>query len=107
MSEQNKKLIIVHQIVRTEFSEVVEVPADFSHNDVSRLPGDFWNVADRSKAMTAPELTEPGGQYIERITPEDNTSGRYKSDLSVTKGPSGELIYRRLSDAGTPAADCP
>ncbi|EAU5747386.1 hypothetical protein LSE82_005718 [Salmonella enterica] len=102
MSEQNKKLIIVHQIVRVEFSEVVEVPAGFSHNDVSRLPGDFWNVADRSKAMTAPELVEPGGQYIERIAPEDNSSGRYKPDLSVTKGPSGELIYRRLSDDGMP-----
>lgn len=34
MSEQNTKLIIVHQIVRVEFSEVVEVPADFSHDEV-------------------------------------------------------------------------
>ncbi|EJO2709355.1 hypothetical protein NRE95_005032 [Salmonella enterica] len=54
------------------------------------------------KAMTAPELVEPGGQYIERIAPEDNSPGRYKPDLSVTKGPSGELIYRRLSDDGMP-----
>lgn len=55
--------------------------------------------------MTAPELVEPGGQYIERIAPEDNSPGRYKPDLSVTKGPSGELIYWRLSDDGMPAAD--
>ncbi|EAS7014351.1 hypothetical protein L3L93_003566 [Salmonella enterica] len=102
MSEQNKKLIIVHQIVRTEFSEVVEVPADFSHNDVARLLSDFWDIADRSRAMTAPELAEPGGQYIERIAPEDNSPGSYKPDLSVTKGPSGELIYLRVSDDGTP-----
>lgn len=102
MSEQNKKLIIVHQIVRTEFSEVVEVPADFSHNDVARLLSDFWDIADRSRAMTAPEFVEPGGQYIERIAPEDNTSGSYKPDLSVTKGPTGELIYQRVSDDGMP-----
>lgn len=55
--------------------------------------------------MTAPELMEPCGQYIERIAPEDNTPGVYKPDLSVTRGPEGELIYRRLSDDSPVTAD--
>lgn len=98
MSEQNTRLIIVHQIVRVEFSEVVEVPADLSQDEITRLVSDFWNITDRNKVVTAAELMEPGGQYIERIAPEDNTSGTYKPDLSVTRSPEGELIYRRLSD---------
>lgn len=105
MSEQNTRLIIVHQIVRVEFSEVVEVPAGFSNDEVTRLVSDFWNVADRNKMVTAPELVEPGGQYIERIAPEDNTPGACKVDLSVTRGPEGELLYRRLRDEVPVTAD--
>lgn len=48
---------------------------------------------------------EPGGQYIERIAPEDNTPGMYKTDLLVTRGPDGELIYGRLSDEAPVTAD--
>ncbi len=105
MSEQNTRLIIVHQIVRVEFSEVVEVPADFSQDETTRLVSDFWNITDRNKVVTAAELMEPSGQYIERIAPEDNTPGTYKSDLSVTRSPEGELIYRRLSDEVPVTAD--
>ncbi len=105
MSEQNTRLIIVHQIVRVEFSEVVEVPADFSQDETTRLVSDFWNITDRNKVVTAAELMEPGGQYIERIAPEDNTPGAYKVDLSVTRSPEGELIYRRLSDEAPVTAD--
>ncbi|HGI9863946.1 TPA: hypothetical protein ACJVS1_001335 [Salmonella enterica subsp. enterica serovar Montevideo] len=106
MNEQKcTKLIIVHQIVRVEFSEVVEVPADFSHDETTRLVSDFWNITDRNKVVTTAELMEPGGQYIERVAPEDNTSGTYKPDLSVTRSPEGELIYRRLSDDAPVTAD--
>lgn len=105
MSEQNSRLIIVHQIVRVEFSEVVEVPADFSHDETTRLVSDFWNITDRNKVVTAAELMEPGGQYIERIAPEDNTPGTYKPGLSVTRSPEGDLIYRRLSVEAPVTAD--
>lgn len=61
MSEQKStKLIIVHQIVRVEFSEVVAVPADFSQDETTRLVSDFWNITDRNKVVTAAELMEPG-----------------------------------------------
>ncbi|HCM1918396.1 TPA: hypothetical protein N3A33_004405 [Salmonella enterica subsp. salamae serovar 28:r:e,n,z15] len=100
MSEQNTRLIIVHQIVRVEFSEVVEVPADLRKDEVTRLVSDFWDVADRNKVVTVLELMEPGGLYIERIAP-----GAYKPDLSVTRSPEGELIYRRLSDDAPVTAD--
>ncbi|ECG0110428.1 hypothetical protein DDQ45_23950 [Salmonella enterica] len=105
MSEQNSRLIIVHQIVRVEFSEVVEVPADFSHDETTRLVSDFWNITDRNKVVTAAELMEPGGQYIERIAPEDNTPGTYKPGLSVTRSSEGDLIYRRLSVEAPVTAD--
>lgn len=42
---------------------------------------------------------------IERIAPEDNRPGAYKPDLSVTRSPEGELIYRRLSDEAPVTAD--
>lgn len=50
--------------------------------------------------VTVLELMEPGGLYIERIAP-----GTYKPDLSVTRSPEGELIYRRLSDEALVTAD--
>ncbi|EBK2664469.1 hypothetical protein AAL09_12100 [Salmonella enterica subsp. enterica serovar Newport] len=90
MSEQNTRLIIVHQIARVEFSDLVS---------------DFWNITDRNKVVTAPELMEPGGQYIERIAPEDNRPGAYKPDLLVTRSPEGEMIFRRLSDEASVTAD--
>ncbi|HAG0017453.1 TPA: hypothetical protein G8O67_004837 [Salmonella enterica] len=105
MSEQNTRFIIVHQIVRVEFSEVVEVPADFSQDETTRLVSDFWNITDRNKVVTTAELMEPGGQYIEQIAPEDNTPGTYKPDLSVTRSPEGELIYRRLINEAPVTAD--
>lgn len=103
MNEQKStKLIIVHQVVRVEFSEVVEVPVDFSKSEIARLVSDFWKVADRNKVMTAPEHMKPGELYIERISPEDNFHGAYKPDLSVTRGLTGGLIYRRLNDDDNP-----
>ncbi|EFP2800117.1 hypothetical protein HP612_004631, partial [Salmonella enterica] len=53
----------------------------------TRLVSDFWNITDRNKVVTAAELMEPGGQYIERIAPEDNRPGAYKPDLLVTRSP--------------------
>ncbi|EKC7220166.1 hypothetical protein OP853_002639 [Salmonella enterica] len=90
----------MHQIVRVEFSEVVEVPADLSNDEVARLVSDFWDVADRNKVVATLELMEPGGLYIERIA-----SGAYKPDLSVTRSPEDELIYRRLSNEAPVTAD--